>query len=165
MRAPPSLLHHASHLARLHFLFFCDTHLSPTCSKYCHRIFCLSFPTLLQHIRPRLRPRCKAEEDAAQEGRRRGEGASGTPRQQSQERYRMSGALATLSACSHVNSRRQVGLANVGKSTLFQAITKCHLGNPAVSCTHPPWHGPALTSAELSLCHHRPRGGARHCPR
>ncbi|KAL0261203.1 Obg-like ATPase [Diplodia seriata] len=24
-----------------------------------------------------------------------------------------------------------VGLANVGKSTLFQAITKCHLGNPA----------------------------------
>ena len=25
-----------------------------------------------------------------------------------------------------------VGLANVGKSTLFQAITKCHLGNPAV---------------------------------
>lgn len=25
----------------------------------------------------------------------------------------------------------QVGLANVGKSTLFQAITKCHLGNPA----------------------------------
>jgi obg-like ATPase 1 len=26
----------------------------------------------------------------------------------------------------------QVGLANVGKSTLFQAITKCHLGNPAV---------------------------------
>lgn len=32
---------------------------------------------------------------------------------------------------SHVNSRPQVGLANVGKSTLFQAITKCHLGNPA----------------------------------
>lgn len=29
----------------------------------------------------------------------------------------------------------QVGLANVGKSTLFQAITKCSLGNPAVSCT------------------------------
>lgn len=28
---------------------------------------------------------------------------------------------------------RQVGLANVGKSTLFQAITKCSLGNPAVS--------------------------------
>jgi hypothetical protein len=28
----------------------------------------------------------------------------------------------------------QVGLANVGKSTLFQAITKCTLGNPAV-CT------------------------------
>jgi obg-like ATPase 1 len=27
----------------------------------------------------------------------------------------------------------QVGLANVGKSTLFQAITKCSLGNPAVS--------------------------------
>jgi obg-like ATPase 1 len=26
----------------------------------------------------------------------------------------------------------QVGLANVGKSTLFQAITKCDLGNPAV---------------------------------
>lgn len=26
-----------------------------------------------------------------------------------------------------------VGLANVGKSTLFQAITKCSLGNPAVS--------------------------------
>ena len=26
----------------------------------------------------------------------------------------------------------QVGLANVGKSTLFQAITKCSLGNPAV---------------------------------
>ena len=26
----------------------------------------------------------------------------------------------------------QVGLANVGKSTLFQAITKCTLGNPAV---------------------------------
>lgn len=26
----------------------------------------------------------------------------------------------------------QVGLANVGKSTLFQAITKCNLGNPAV---------------------------------
>ena len=25
----------------------------------------------------------------------------------------------------------QVGLANVGKSTLFQAITKCSLGNPA----------------------------------
>lgn len=25
----------------------------------------------------------------------------------------------------------QVGLANVGKSTLFQSITKCHLGNPA----------------------------------
>lgn len=25
-----------------------------------------------------------------------------------------------------------VGLANVGKSTLFQAITKCTLGNPAV---------------------------------
>lgn len=25
-----------------------------------------------------------------------------------------------------------VGLANVGKSTLFQAITKCSLGNPAV---------------------------------
>lgn len=25
-----------------------------------------------------------------------------------------------------------VGLANVGKSTLFQAITKCDLGNPAV---------------------------------
>lgn len=25
-----------------------------------------------------------------------------------------------------------VGLANVGKSTLFQAITKCNLGNPAV---------------------------------
>ncbi|KAK4943039.1 Obg-like ATPase, partial [Elasticomyces elasticus] len=24
-----------------------------------------------------------------------------------------------------------VGLANVGKSTLFQAITKCSLGNPA----------------------------------
>ena len=36
-------------------------------------------------------------------------------------------------ACSHINSRRQVGLANVGKSTLFQAITKCSLGNPAVS--------------------------------
>lgn len=30
-------------------------------------------------------------------------------------------------------TRLQVGLANVGKSTLFQAITKCHLGNPAVS--------------------------------
>lgn len=28
-------------------------------------------------------------------------------------------------------SRLQVGLANVGKSTLFQAITKCTLGNPA----------------------------------
>lgn len=28
-------------------------------------------------------------------------------------------------------SRLQVGLANVGKSTLFQAITKCQLGNPA----------------------------------
>jgi obg-like ATPase 1 len=25
-----------------------------------------------------------------------------------------------------------VGLANVGKSTLFQALTKCNLGNPAV---------------------------------
>ena len=25
-----------------------------------------------------------------------------------------------------------VGLPNVGKSTLFQAITKCNLGNPAV---------------------------------
>lgn len=34
---------------------------------------------------------------------------------------------------SYINSSRQVGLANVGKSTLFQAITKCHLGNPAVS--------------------------------
>jgi obg-like ATPase 1 len=32
---------------------------------------------------------------------------------------------------SHINSSRQVGLANVGKSTLFQAITKCSLGNPA----------------------------------
>jgi obg-like ATPase 1 len=32
---------------------------------------------------------------------------------------------------SHINSERQVGLANVGKSTLFQAITKCSLGNPA----------------------------------
>lgn len=31
-----------------------------------------------------------------------------------------------------------VGLANVGKSTLFQAITKCSLGNPAVS-THAPY--------------------------
>lgn len=29
----------------------------------------------------------------------------------------------------------QVGLANVGKSTLFQAITKSTLGNPAV-CAH-----------------------------
>lgn len=28
-------------------------------------------------------------------------------------------------------NRSQVGLANVGKSTLFQAITKCSLGNPA----------------------------------
>lgn len=32
---------------------------------------------------------------------------------------------------SHINSDCQVGLANVGKSTLFQAITKCSLGNPA----------------------------------
>ena len=31
-----------------------------------------------------------------------------------------------------VNINKKVGLANVGKSTLFQAITKCHLGNPAV---------------------------------
>jgi len=30
-----------------------------------------------------------------------------------------------------------VGLANVGKSTLFQAITKCSLGNPAVSFPRP----------------------------
>jgi obg-like ATPase 1 len=29
------------------------------------------------------------------------------------------------------DSFNQVGLANVGKSTLFQAITKCSLGNPA----------------------------------
>ena len=29
------------------------------------------------------------------------------------------------------NAMEQVGLANVGKSTLFQAITKCTLGNPA----------------------------------
>lgn len=29
------------------------------------------------------------------------------------------------------NKMEQVGLANVGKSTLFQAITKCTLGNPA----------------------------------
>ena len=29
-----------------------------------------------------------------------------------------------------------VGLANVGKSTLFQAVTKCSLGNPAV-CLRP----------------------------
>lgn len=29
-----------------------------------------------------------------------------------------------------------VGLANVGKSTLFQAITKCSLGNPAVCSVH-----------------------------
>jgi obg-like ATPase 1 len=28
--------------------------------------------------------------------------------------------------------KMQVGLANVGKSTLFQAITKSNLGNPAV---------------------------------
>lgn len=34
---------------------------------------------------------------------------------------------------SHPDSSSQVGLANVGKSTLFQAITKCSLGNPAVS--------------------------------
>ena len=31
----------------------------------------------------------------------------------------------------HTHSFAQVGLANVGKSTLFQAITKCSLGNPA----------------------------------
>ena len=30
-----------------------------------------------------------------------------------------------------LTSMDQVGLANVGKSTLFQAITKCSLGNPA----------------------------------
>jgi obg-like ATPase 1 len=29
------------------------------------------------------------------------------------------------------NRGTQVGLANVGKSTLFQAITRCQLGNPA----------------------------------
>lgn len=44
----------------------------------------------------------------------------------------------------------QVGLANVGKSTLFQAITKCSLGNPAVR--------PLSTSAvlEIHLTSHRP---------
>lgn len=36
-----------------------------------------------------------------------------------------------LTKCSVAN--QQVGLANVGKSTLFQAITKSTLGNPAVS--------------------------------
>jgi hypothetical protein len=41
--------------------------------------------------------------------------------------------IVSESPASYINSRRQVGLANVGKSTLFQAITKCSLGNPAVS--------------------------------
>lgn len=34
-----------------------------------------------------------------------------------------------------------VGLANVGKSTLFQAITKCNLGNPAVRVSRTPRRG------------------------
>ena len=50
----------------------------------------------------------------------------------------------------------QVGLANVGKSTLFQAITKCSLGNPAVSdrdiCNRPK----LIASAELPFRDHRP---------
>lgn len=48
-----------------------------------------------------------------------------------------------------------VGLANVGKSTLFQAITKCSLGNPAVSPSHHPqahflyWH--VCVQAQISF--------------
>merc|ERR1711964_917815 len=44
-----------------------------------------------------------------------------------------------------------VGLANVGKSTLFQAITKCHLGNPAVSTDiHSSLHRFLLTNTRTS---------------
>jgi obg-like ATPase 1 len=47
----------------------------------------------------------------------------------------------------------QVGLANVGKSTLFQAITKCHLGNPAVrEMLSSPWM--LLKSSEFPFCDH-----------
>lgn len=46
-----------------------------------------------------------------------------------------SSALPGLFALQKIRSsdtdHAQVGLANVGKSTLFQAITKCQLGNPA----------------------------------
>ena len=43
------------------------------------------------------------------------------------------GNLSSILAhqCTPHSSRLQVGLANVGKSTLFQAITKSSLGNPA----------------------------------
>jgi len=45
-----------------------------------------------------------------------------------------SGIVLLPDVCSltaNANNFTQVGLANVGKSTLFQAITKCSLGNPA----------------------------------
>ena len=46
-----------------------------------------------------------------------------------------SGIVCLLFICSLVTNinpqQQQVGLANVGKSTFFQAITKSTLGNPA----------------------------------
>lgn len=43
----------------------------------------------------------------------------------------MYGTLGDPASRVDANTMLQVGLANVGKSTLFQAITKCTLGNPA----------------------------------
>lgn len=40
-------------------------------------------------------------------------------------------APRTIHDHGHADTSRQVGLANVGKSTFFQALTKCQLGNPA----------------------------------
>jgi len=59
-------------------------------------------------------------------------------------------------------TRLQVGLANVGKSTLFQAITKCSLGNPAVSrvIQDSPACSKCSCISELPIRDHRPRGGS-----
>ena len=66
-----------------------------------------------------------------------------------------------LEDTSGIDASLKVGLANVGKSTLFQAITKCHLGNPAVSMVLPLSLFLSLIKlVELSLCNYRSRGSA-----
>jgi len=73
----------------------------------------------------------KESQNAPKEGCAGGEDFAGPTWQQLEEWNRMRHPLSSQGNTSL--TRYQVGLANVGKSTLFQAITKCSLGNPAVS--------------------------------